>query len=116
MARASRFGSLRHGACVYVAELSNGLVKVGYSQNPRTRLGSLSAQARRRFRADVTRWHVGPAFNREGDGRYAEALTLARMSRIATPVNGAAEFFHGARFEIARQLCEQLSRPLAALR
>ena len=45
--------------CVYAVQLSNGVVKVGFSRNPRTRMCSLSDQVRRKFGVRLTKFHVG---------------------------------------------------------
>ena len=42
--------------CVYVAELATGVVKVGFSKNPRTRLESLSRYVRRKFGTTIRRY------------------------------------------------------------
>jgi hypothetical protein len=98
------------GATVYVAELSNGAVKVGFSRNPRGRLYAVQTYARRHFRSHITRWHVSRVMKLDGDARYLERLMHSRLARIGQPLRGFGEYFLHARFEVARQLCDQLGR------
>ena len=48
----------RETGSVYLAGMSNGMVKVGVSNNPRTRLEALSRECSRRFGGRVVQFHV----------------------------------------------------------
>jgi hypothetical protein len=108
-----RFASIPRGvgSCVYAAQLSNGLVKVGFSRNPRTRMGHLVWQVRRQFNSELTAFYVGeplpaPALR----GIWTESAVLRRLATIGTPIAGAREFFRDVRFGVAVTLVRQMTR------
>lgn len=107
----ARFAVIPRGfdGCVYAAELGNGLVKVGFSANPRTRMTSLSKYARRVFGVSLQRFHVGANLPKRVAAR-AETNTLRRLNRIATPLAGTKEYFAGLRFGDAVNLVNQMTR------
>lgn len=112
MSMAARFHQIPRvfGGCVYAAELSNGLVKVGFSRNPRTRMGSLVTQARRIFGAEIVRFHIGVDMRASAQAIRAEREVLVRASRIGSPCKESQEFFGNLPFPVAANLIDQLSR------
>lgn len=99
-----------YSGCVYAAELTNGVVKVGFSRNPRTRMGTLVLQARRLFGADVARFHIGLDMTEPKQALRAERELLTRASRIGSTCKGSREFFSNLPFPVAANLIDQLSR------
>jgi hypothetical protein len=114
--RNARFSGIPRSfdACIYAVELTNGLVKVGFSRNPRTRMTSLRAQVARVFGADIARFHIGVDLPLRAAVR-AEGAALIRIGRIGTVVCGHKEFFTGVCFGAAVTLVSQVSRRAAAL-
>lgn len=96
--------------CIYAAELSNGVIKVGFSRNPRTRMCLLAKQARVRFGARIVAWRIGSDMPPMRAMAIERAL-IQRMARIATPFPKTIEFFQNVRFGVAAALVRQLSRP-----
>jgi hypothetical protein len=97
--------------CVYAVELRNGVIKVGFSRNPRTRMCSLHNLVLRKFGTDISRFHISRNFSNYFTAMKAERNLLARMDRIAQPVKGHNEFFVGVRFGAACTLLRQVTRP-----
>lgn len=93
--------------CVYAAELSNGLVKVGFSRNPRTRMASLAGEVRRSFGARICRYYISRnlAVRTAAD---AEARVLERLRRLAAPLKGKQEYFDNLSFGAATTLIQQV--------
>lgn len=106
-----RFASIPRGfdGCIYAAELSNGLLKVGFSRNPRTRMGALAKQVRREFGAQIARFHVGDDMAERAAIR-AEMSLIKRIGRLGVVVPGRVEFFQHVAFGAAVTLVRQLSR------
>jgi predicted GIY-YIG superfamily endonuclease len=93
------------GPLVYVAEFSNGVIKVGFTANARTRLSSLATQARGIFGAlDVEQMHVTEKFSNSAAARSAEFTSLQRIEQVATRVEGRGEYFTGISFDEAVRL------------
>jgi hypothetical protein len=67
--------------CVYAAELKNGMVKVGFSKNPRTRIHSLLNQVKRKYNADLRNYHVSPNLTVK-QARIAELALIKAANRI----------------------------------
>jgi len=112
MRRPERFCEIPrfYSGCVYAAELTNGIVKVGFSRNPRTRMGTLVLQARRMFGADIARFHIGLDMTEPRQALQAERELLTRVSKIGAPCKGSREFFRNLPFPVAANLINQLSR------
>lgn len=96
------------GSCLYAVLLSNGIVKVGFSRNPRTRMASLSRQVCREFGADVVSFRVGRALPRLTAAAMERDL-LRRLRAIGTVIEVRAEFFQHVRFGQAKTLVQQIS-------
>lgn len=87
---------------VYVAEFTNGIVKVGYTGFARGRLSSCLTEARRLFGdIDLTAFHVTDTFRRRADALTAEASLLAYAKAVAAPAFNTkrnTEYFLGLDF------------------
>jgi hypothetical protein len=103
--RNTRFAAIPRAfnGCIYAAQFSNGIVKVGYSRNPRTRMSTLSNQARRIFASELVAWHIGPDMP-SLRARYAEMELIRRMTEIAPPLDGRIEYFERVDYECACEL------------
>lgn len=111
-----RFAGIpRHfqNGCLYAALLTNGVVKVGLSRNPRTRMGSLSTQVRSAFGCDLQGWFIGCDLRSTQDVYAAEQHLIARMARIGSQVEGRNEFFTGVAFATAVDAVSDVSRAFA---
>ena len=89
---------------LYVAEFRNGLVKVGITAAP----GDRRIRSLQHVHGPIVRYHFCAPHSCMGystEGRLCE-----RMGRIASLHKGR-EFFTGVRFNVARQLAEQINRP-----
>ena len=104
----ARFAMLprRCSGCVYAAELSNGLVKVGFTENPRNRMTMLAREVAGSFGADLARFHVGADITRRG-AIAAEQTLIQRLGEVADVVPGRREFFSGVAFGVAVDLVER---------
>jgi len=95
-----RFASLEHAPCVYVAELSTGVVKVGVSSSARARLMSLANEVKRAHAAELNRFHV--ATHPTVQAAYAtETKLVQRLQALAKTIPGRREFFIGLSFRRA---------------
>jgi hypothetical protein len=125
-ARRSRFvNETRQVASLYLAEFDDGTVKVGQSDNPRTRLGSLQYAARKRHGIAMVRWHVfaGAGFSGVGIGgnwhhacslaRRMERSCIAHFTSIATVRRPGREFFIGLDFDTAMRHVQDVIRQQA---
>lgn len=99
-----RFSALRRDEkSLYVAELTNGLVKIGFSDNPKTRLRALDYQCQRQFGCGLDKFHVFYGVgNRLIESQCIEALTCFGRQHVKR-----REFFHGVSFDAARFVIEQ---------
>lgn len=95
---------------VYVAELANGMVKVGQSLNPRTRMESLAYYVRKRMHSSITRFYVVCDVGSKRCFKI-EKEALRKVRRIATLAHGT-EFFSNVSFEAAAQIVDQVARQL----
>lgn len=92
---------------MYAAELSNGIVKVGYSGCPRHRMVLLSHEVSRDFGASLLRFHIGPdLIDRRPFNVETRLIELA--SEFGAAVEGRREFFHGLTYEVAVALIKGL--------
>lgn len=101
----AQFASVRNVSnCIYLCELTNGLVKVGFSNSPRRRLTSLSRQWSGRG-ARISRFEVfvgTPASNaclRDPHGNEKRAIKA--LGVLAAPIDGHAEYFSGIPYDTA---------------
>jgi hypothetical protein len=95
-----------YGICIYAAVMGNGLVKVGYSRNPRTRLGSLCAQSWKRFGTRIQKFHVSPVPSVQ-EAMQAEAELIAALACAGNQVSDAKEYFWSVSFGYAVNLVKQ---------
>lgn len=103
--------SYRTGISLYAAQRSNGLIKVGRSSNPRARMERLSVYVRANYAsANITRIFVAPARRGVTDNRTAEKHLLKRVRRVANQRPESTEIFSDISFEVASQMCAQVSR------
>lgn len=110
--RKLRFESIPRGyehGCLYVAELANGLVKVGMSGNPRTRLVKLDDAVRRDFDCELLRVYIGPEIASRRKLILAELALIRRMKAEGQAVPRRIEFFSGVGFERAQALAQAVS-------
>lgn len=109
--RARFVGVGREPASIYVCEFSDGVVKVGFTNNARTRLASLQSQATRAFGSRMVRFMV---FDRAGfsvgggcralaekSARSIEKQIIKRLKFLGDPVSPFTEFFRGISFSSA---------------
>jgi hypothetical protein len=111
--RPEKYSAFPRGVnCVYAAQLKNGLVKVGFSRNPRTRMESLRWQVRRQFRSEVIAVFLSDALPDSWPMRVslAEKAVLRRLAGIGTTVAGTNEFFMHVPFGLAVTLIRQMTR------
>jgi hypothetical protein len=97
-----------HG-CLYAVEVGDGVVKVGMSRNPRTRMSTLLTTVRKSFGCDLGRYYVGPDLDSSRMVNHAEAVLIARMQAEGDVLPGRLEFFSGVTFERAQALVDLVS-------
>jgi hypothetical protein len=109
--RPRRFAHIPHheNGCLYAVELDNGLVKVGLSSNPRTRMSTLATTCRREFASEFLQFFIGPDLAAGVSPYAAERLLLARITRMAVALPGRSEFFAGLSFDDAKALVLKVS-------
>lgn len=91
------------GACVYAAEMENGIVKIGFSENPRTRMGALSSEAIRVFGTKMNKFYVSHiVVKRVGRDMERSVLTAARA--LSATHAKKKEFFYELPFDVAVSL------------
>lgn len=100
-------------ACLYVVELSTGVVKIGYTERQRQRMFILSEQVKREFSAHITRFHIG---RRLGDRnkREHERSLIRKVAQRAEPLPNRAEFFTGISFRAACAFVDEVSAEAVA--
>ena len=107
----------RMRSSVYLARMTNGMVKAGFSDNPRTCIASLSRFANKKYGCVVAEVRVfdgigflrhipGKAPHRYGCGRHIEARCLAILRQLGTACAPSREFFVGVDYEEALRLIE----------
>lgn len=87
---------------VYAAEFKCGVVKIGTTTQP----GLRRTDGLRFNGSTPIRFHYGPTHQMAG---WPEFCALKRMARMGA-VHKGREWFTGVRFEIAKQLVEQVTR------
>lgn len=94
---------LGSGPVVYVAEFDNGIVKVGFTCNARSRLSMLQTEVRRLFgETSVARVHVTPAFESSAAARRAEDRAVSKITAVAQCAKERCiEYFRGITFDEA---------------
>jgi hypothetical protein len=92
--------------CLYVIELETGVVKIGYTGNPRARIHALGQQIRREFKTKMVRAHFGADLGGEGRGRTLEMDFIRAVASRAQPLPGRLEFFTGIDFDTAVPVCD----------
>lgn len=99
-----RFADVERTPAVYVAELTNGVLKVGACGNAMGRLMSLQNEVRREHGgAGIGRFKVVPA--RTIKAAYELEATLVKvMERVAHVIPGRREYFEGITFDRACEL------------
>lgn len=98
-----RFAGVEHEPCVYAAELSTGVVKVGASGSARARMIGLATEVKRNHGAELHRFHV--VTKRTLTAAFeAESRLVHRITEVAEPVPGRREFFTGITFEQVAQM------------
>lgn len=102
------------GACVYAAEMDNGIVKIGFSQNPRSRIGALSSEAIRVFKTRLDKFYVSPLLTKR-EGRNVEAIALSVARPVFSTHHKMREFFYELPFNEAVLLLEDSIRLEAEL-
>lgn len=90
---------------VYVVAFDNGMVKVGRTDMPWSRLQAVANIARRRFACEVTDVHLHPTERNWG----VEIDALRHLRQIATPFAGTRECFTEITFEEAVELVKQIA-------
>lgn len=118
MPRASRFPHVPDykmcrdaGPCMralYAAEFSNGVVKVGRTYKPRTRMAQLQRDVAH-LGVRVTRCYVSSPLP-ERDAMRVERDICERLARAANRLPQTFEFFNHTRFGVAQTLVRQLAR------
>lgn len=102
----SKLGKVEVGGYVYVIGFENGLVKVGHTQDPRTRISSIKGAARTFGTTYVTDW-VSPLHL---DYRANEDALIAAM-KSSGGTSGQREYFRGVSFQAAVEAAENLDYP-----
>lgn len=104
-----RFADLPHTPCVYVAELSSGMVKIGASSSARARMMSLRAELLREHGAELQRFHVVVRATIKA-AYETETRIVAALASAGIPAPGRREFFGGITFEHAVSLVDAVCR------
>jgi hypothetical protein len=96
---------------LYAVQFSNGMVKVGVTRYPRSRLLTHRSRAQRQFGAHVTAWRL--VSTSAISGYQAERKLLIALGVLGTPVKNAGEFFLGVRFRHAVTLMRRIASKAA---
>lgn len=102
---------------VYLAKMNNGLVKIGFSDNPRTRFSSLRGQVRRKYGSVIAEFHVyegvgvtcsvpGAWPTASGRARAVESRCIGILSKLGKACTPSVEFFWGVDFTEAKRLID----------
>ena len=90
--------------CVYLLELTNGLVKVGYSDNIQHRLIRVALLWSRRG-VQVDRFEVFPGRQFKTSCRFdpqkRERKAIKALQNIAAPIKGSEEYFDAIPYDTA---------------
>lgn len=95
-------------ACLYVAELSNGTVKIGRTRTPRVRLLSLAYECRKRMSAEVLQVFVSCPISYV-PSRVAERKAIAALRSAGAPIAHRIEYFSGLDFGAAVALVQPIA-------
>lgn len=90
---------------LYVAEFSDGVVKIGVTWNPQARAAALQLASRRK----IARVHAQPITGRSAR-HDAERVALARARQIGVTRGNSREFFDNLRFGEAVTIVSQIAR------
>lgn len=107
----------RARASVYLAGMSNGFVKVGFSDNPRTRLSSFNNYAKRKYGASIVCFHVYegigtqvrvPKAHRKhsNQARALEARLIGLLAGYGRACAPSSEVFEGICYDAAKDLVD----------
>lgn len=102
-----RFADVVHAPCIYVAELSTGVLKVGASGSARARMMSLANEVKREHGAEIERFHIVPRATFKAAYETETRLIDLLMDKGAEVVPGRREFFRGTTFKAAKALCKR---------
>lgn len=105
-----RFAHLPHAPCVYAAELSTGLVKVGRSSSARARMMSLRNEVALHHGAQLQRFRIVERAS-EASASATELRLIKALAAIGERIPGRAEFFSGVSFEEAADALDRVSAP-----
>ncbi len=99
-----RFSTLEdQNNCVYLAEFSNGVVKVGFTNSPRNRLARIEWSLRHRgihiarFQVFAGRQTCGVTVDPQG----RELKAIQALHRVTTPIVGHREYFDSITYDAA---------------
>ncbi len=97
------------GFWIYAAELSNRMVKIGCTTQPRTRMLSLQKKVKRDLGADILNVHVVPT---EWNHYGAEEHLIKRMRILGRPVGKTFEYFTHIQFsDVVEHLKDVAKKP-----
>ncbi len=103
------YASVSNGCGVYLMQLDDGLVKVGFSRSMRDRIVQ-HARALHRCGNSISKLRVYERFDWRDEQRC-----IHRLSEVASVKSGTLETFYGLNFETACDLVQEvLERHLAA--
>jgi hypothetical protein len=102
---AQRFADVPHEPCIYVAELSSGVIKVGVGGSARARMMAFANEAKRVHGAELLRFHVVAKPNTKA-AYETESVVVALLVQIGSLVPGRREYFTGVAYEFVRDLVE----------
>ena len=98
-----------HG-CIYVAEISNGLVKVGMTLQPYSRMHNLNQSCRTKYDAAISRCHIGPHIGLKRTKLLrAEDRLIGKVRWLGSRIVGTREYFTGVPFDVVVALVDKIS-------
>lgn len=118
----NRFNKVsRAHASVYIAGLSDGMVKVGFTDNPRTRLESVDGTSFKRFGCRIVEFHVyesvgalpgiTPSYRNPRARQRAlkiEAMCISSLCAVGTRRAPMLEYFDGISYEAAKAVVDSV--------
>jgi hypothetical protein len=94
--------------CIYAVQFENGIVKVGFTQNPHGRMETLRSLARCKFDSEVVDFFIGDALpEAKCWTAWAEAALLEQVAAIGSPLPRHREYFKRVPFSAAVALVRQ---------
>jgi hypothetical protein len=104
---------------IYIVGMSNGMVKVGFSDNPRTRLEVLDTEVSRRFGCRVTALHIYYGIGSATDigtkswtakcrAKAIEAMCISGLSAFGKSVTNTFEYFDGIGYDNAKTITDAI--------